>query len=344
MFEPLTPENAGAKKRQRDFPYSHSPSSYTSQYTSSNFQKPQGSGTPSTDTINWALSTKKKSKRFMEQASTVTQWKLSSHNLPLENINTLFKKSEIKKGSLFIEGVNKTVPAARIFSSGTLTCASCSHDLNVARGNEIIGILMNNGYDLKPIYKGDCASTYNGHFFIKCEKSDKKKRKTASNVTIKLANLRSILLENTKLVTSYNPELQNCLVVSLPRNININWSKEHHYRFSDSFHDSSKTLLLVNLRLFKNRIQNNKRMLQLSSDELNEAYTNSVEAVLILIEWLAVAQQNYQKTQGETEKQGTLRIYNTGSVTALGVKNCELVQTIVEEIDILIKENINELQ
>lgn len=336
MFEPLTPENKGLK-RLRDYP--QTPKNFSSP---SNFLN-SPNGTPSTETINWTLTTKKKSKRFMEQASTVTQWKLS-HALNLDNICVLFRNSEIKKGSLFIKGVNKSVPAARIFSSGTLTCASCSHILNLHRGNEIIHILQDAGYDIKPIYKGDCASTYNGHFFMKGIKSDRKKRKMLSGVTIKLSNLRTLLSDNTNLVSSYNPELQNCLVVFLPKNISIDWSKENHYRFSDSFHEIVKTLLLVNLRLFKQRLSKCEYLSSLSINDLNQEYTNTVEAMYVLIGWIAIAEQNYQKEQGEIDKQGTLRIYNTGSVTALGVKNCELLQTIVEDIDKLIKNNMTELQ
>lgn len=331
MFEPLTPQNTNLKRLRNN---GHvTPNSKLSNAIT---------GTPTTETINWTLAAKRKTKRFMEQASTVTQWKLSN-SLSLENIHQLFENSEIKKGSLFIKGINNSVPAARIFSSGTLTCASCSHLLNVNRGNEIIDILRRNGHTITPIYKGDCASTYNGHFFLKGVKSDRKKRKTSSGATIKLWNLRNLLSAQTQLFSSYNPELQNCLVVSLPNNVIIDWSKENHYQFSDSFHEIVKNLLLVNLRLFKENLKN-REYLSMTSDELNLAYTNTVDATFTLIKYLALVEQNSQKEQGEFDKQGTLRIYNTGSVTALGVKNCELLQNIVEKIDVLIKENIDELQ
>jgi TATA-box binding protein (TBP) (component of TFIID and TFIIIB) len=333
MFEPLTPEHSGLK-RLRNYGQTQTPNTI--------FLSPL-TGTPSTETINWTLTAKRKSKRFMEQASTVTQWKLS-HSLKLESIQNLFQNSEIKKGSLFIKGTNNSVPAARIFSSGTLTCASCSHSLNIKRGNEIIYILKQHGHKITPVYKGDCASTYNGHFFMKGIKSDRKKRKTSSGVTIKLSNLRTLLSNNTQLFSSYNPELQNCLVVSLPNNVMIDWSKENHYQFSDSFHEIVKTLLLVNRRLFQEKIKTSQYLSNLSSADLNLEYTNSVDATLVLIKWLALSEQKTQMEQGEFEKQGTLRIYNTGSVTALGVKNCELLQNMVERIDKLIKDNIDELQ
>ena len=64
--------------------------------------------------------------------------------------------------------------------------------------------------------------------------------------------------------------------------------------------------------------------------------TKTIEKV---IGWVAKKEQFEQIGRGETEKQGSLRIFVTGKVTGLGIKNCEMLQDVVESIDVLIKQN-----
>ena len=364
MYAPLTPQksqivNVANKKRNREKPTAvfhsgefvnngngkNNMSSVTSSVTSKTLSKtsPNSSSyltlsspstplTPLTE-INWNWSSKPMVNihRIMEQASTVTLWSLSI-KLPLREIQTLFEKSEVKKGSLFIEGTkdsNPIKPASRIFSSGTFTCASCCHYANVERGNEIIQILRRNGYVFESEFKGDCASTYNGSFFTKGIKAEKKKRKTTTTTgnKLRLDILFKIIKSKTKLDNvNYNSELQNCLTIVLPTNIEIPWSTEGHYKFSDTFNARVKTFM--HIRHLKNKAQSKQSQSKLP-------YT--MDAMKCLFKWIAYTEQLHQKEQGDPEKQGSLRIFSTGKICALGVKNCELVQDVVENIDRLIK-------
>ena len=54
----------------------------------------------------------------MEQASTITQWKLQfpafpDKKLPLYKLQEIFPNSNVKNGSLFIKGIQGITPAAR---------------------------------------------------------------------------------------------------------------------------------------------------------------------------------------------------------------------------------------
>ena len=279
--------------------------------------------------------------RIMEQASTITQWKLSfpymsNKGLPLLDIQKLFPNSEVKNGSLFIKGIQGITPASRIFSNGSLTCASCSHYSNIQRGKEIIKIMKKEGYSFQIDYKGDRASTYNGNLFISLKNpsikrskeyrgknsSGKKRRKSNTTVekNLRLDVLATLINRKTKWNVNFNPELQNCLTLSLPK-YRVKWSEENHYKFSSNFNARVVTFLLCMNRL------------------------NSVNKDIIkrIISLLANMEQDDQIGKGESHKQGSLRIFGSGSVTGLGIKNCELLQDVVERIDGLIKDNSDSL-
>jgi hypothetical protein len=286
--------------------------------------------TPSTE-INWSSRTIIKHPRIMEQASTITQWKLlfiTPKDLCLENLQKLFPESEVKSGSLFIKGIQGITPAARIFSNGTLTCASCSHLSNIQRGNEVIETLNGKGYSFKVDYKGDRASTYNGNLFTNLNNSSikrskditpKKRRKTnsPSEKSLRLEMLANAINRKTRWNVNFNPELQNCLTIALPRYM-VKWSEKYHYKFSSNFNARVVTFLLCMNRL---KMILDKNVLK------------------TIISFMAKMEQYDQIGKGESQKQGSLRIFSSGSVTGLGIKNCELLQDVVEKIDEIVKEN-----
>ena len=301
--------------------------------------------TPTTE-INWESpqATSIKNPRIMEQASTITQWTFTNFlvngeksDMPLESLKTMFHDSQIKNGCLFINGIKGITPAARIFPSGSLTCASCSHLSNVQRGNEIIRILKLR-YQFNTEYKGDKASTYKGDFFKKDvhlqsrgvrrrnrmlkgnNTSSKKRMKQGHN--LRLDTLKDIIYKETGWNTNFNAELQNCLTIALPKYV-VPWSEKNHYKFSDNFNARIVTFLLCAKKL--NLIPTNE--------------DGGKKIIHDIVKWVAISEQYEYLECGEKEKQGSLRIFNTGTITALGVKNCELLQDVVERIDKMIQDN-----
>ena len=204
--------------------------------------------------------------------------------------------------------------------------------------------MLRSKYKFTSEYKGDKASTYKGDFFLKDvhlqsrsvrrrnnvhngKNNFKKKRKTGmkpgNNLCLDI--LKDIIHKETKWNVNFNAELQNCLTLPIPK-YSVPWSENSHYKFSDNFNARIVTFLLCLKK--KNLIP---------TSEKNNRITHNI------VRWVAIAEQYEHMGIGEIEKQGSLRIFNSGSVTALGVKNCEMLQDVVEKIDKMIKDNKNKV-
>ena len=120
--------------------------------------------------------------------------------------------ARISGSQLFINyenGQNESKkPSVRIFPNGGLTVQGRTKEQNILRANEIVDILVKNGFHCEAEFTKTLAATYNGVFFTKND--------TKIN-HLRLANLRFIInMDKEKLYTAtFKTETDNCVKISL---------------------------------------------------------------------------------------------------------------------------------
>lgn len=150
-------------------------------------------------------------------------------------------------------------------------------------------------------WEGDMAGTYNGTLTVASKRDDditiveggkriKKKPKTG---VIPLDQLRDVLVEQTNYSAHLDTQLDNCLIIALPK-MDIPWSSEKHYMFSDTFKYRVKTFLLCVVRM------TNENVIPTTPND---------RVLKLIISWLTKLEKNAH-AHGEDEKQGQLRIFS----------------------------------